>query len=218
MSNKYTKTLATGLLVLSLNGTVVSQEENQPEQPAQVENTLISTPDAGTELNEDLAAKVRKLAELVMTKEKGEFKKEEDEQFGTIVTTRIPSGESKGYDIIVYDDNGSAEVISPENIPVDLILVVEYSLIETNKRVVYGFVDGGLDGNLNSAKTYIAPTSNLFPPEDLIDYEFEENQLKEVKIFEKDYSEGVLKGAEYQETFQNEFERVVNELIKLYEK
>ncbi len=216
--NKYTKSLAVGLTVLGLTNSTIGQEENKPEQPTQVQHTLTSTPDAQTTLNEDLASKVRKLAELVMTKEKGNYTREE-ETVGTMVyALRIPVSESRGYDVLVYDDNGTAEVFIPESPPADLIVVGEYSLTENNERRQYGFADKGLDGNVNTAVTCVAPTSSLFPPENLVDYEFTLDQLKELKTFSKDWTGEVLKGAEYQEELQREYERVLDELIQVYEK
>ncbi|MBI5064786.1 hypothetical protein HZA97_00990 [Candidatus Woesearchaeota archaeon] len=217
MSNKYSKALVTGLVVLGLSGIASSQEENQPEQPTKVERTLTSTPDANTTLNEDLAAKVRKLAELVMTKEKGTVQKQVD-KFGTFVYATITfSDESKGYEVIVYDDNGTAEITNPENHPSDVLIIGACSLTETNERKAYFFADGRLDGNLNRASTYVAPTNNLFPPAGIIGGpEFEENQLKEFKVFEKDWLGEVILGAEYQEELQVEYEKVLDELIKIY--
>ncbi|MBI4918855.1 hypothetical protein HY837_02930 [archaeon] len=215
--NKYIKSLAVGLTVLGLNTAIIGQEENQPEPPTQVTHTLTSTPDARTTLNEDLAGKVRKLAELVMTKEKGTFKKKE-EDFGTeVVVQRFAVNETKGYELLVYDDNNKAEAFIPEDPPADLILIVASSLTENNERKVYAFLDRGLDGNVNGAEHYVAPSSNLFSPEGLVDWEFEESELNEVKTFDKDWTGEITKGAEYQEEFQREYERVLDELIRVYE-
>lgn len=213
MSNKYLKTLAAGLIVLGLSGNTVGQEENQSQPPAQ-EHSLTSTADAGTTLNEDLAAKVRKVTELIMTKEKGKFTEGKKKVGTRVLVEKFAVNESEGYEFEIYDMHGHDR---PGSDSIDSILIMGFYLTENNERKVYAFFDYGLDGNLNVVETYVAPTNNLFPPEGLIDYEFTKEQLKEIKTFRKEVTGEVTYGAEYQETFQREYENVLDKLIKIYE-
>ena len=217
--NKIAKYLATGLAVLSLNNATVALEETRKTNNASSECSLTSTPDMGTEINEDLAQKVRKLAELIMTKEKGMYKKQKKQLVtlsGTsVVVKQFAISDSKGYEFGVWDaDRESSDTI-------DTINILEFYLNDNNERKVRYFFDYGLDGKLNLAETYIAPSNTLFPPENyhILEhkFEFEENQLKEVKKFRKEVTGEINYGAEHQEEFQREYERIIDELIQVYE-
>ncbi len=220
MINKYVKSLAVGLTVLGLTDSIIGQEQ---KQPVLAKHTLTSTPDAQTELNGDLATKVRKVAELIISNEKGKYKKHVD-NIGLLVKVRgWAVSEDKGYEFSVSDQTNNLKKIVPTVNPTDSMILAVYSLTENNEREVHVFFDYGLDGNLNVAKTYVGfadtlfPPENLFPPESLLSYKFEEEQLTEIEVFRKEADGEVTNGEEYQEKFQTEYERVLDRLIELYQ-
>lgn len=206
---KYVKTLLIGLAFLGLTGNILGQEKNLPKQ---IRHTLNSTPDAETEFNTDLAGKVRKVAELIMSKEKGRFDKGEKNIGTRVIIRNFIVTESRGYEFVIYDMN---EMVKDDL--VDEIRITEYSLTENNERMVYSLFDYGLDGNVNTAYSYIAPTDALFPPEDLIGEEFIYEQLKEIKFFRKEIDGEISIGEEHQKEFQARYEKVLDELIEIYE-
>ena len=158
--------------------------------------TITNTADEGTKLNETLAAKVRKVAEYALTKDKGK----RSLQISEHVTTAYASFEVNGvgYSVRVLDYNES-DVLGKDAI--DTLQLEVYSPWENNERKVLHVRDVGLDGRANWGDRSVLRD----------DYEDSDNPRQ---YFDKENNIGL----EHQEFYQNKLENVLNTLIEFYEK